>query len=149
MKSICGIDCTKCELSCTCNGCAATGGYPFGAECLVAQCCKKGKTALSELKEKLIAAFNALHIPDMEEVTELNALKGSFANIEYALPNGHIVKFWDDNKIYLGNQLQKKDGDRCYGIIADEKYLMVSEYSDYGADAEIVVFKQLNDAENK
>ena len=101
------------------------------------------------MKEKLIAAFNALQIPDMEEVTELNALKGSFANIEYALPNGHIVKFWDDNKIYLGNQLQKKDGDRCYGIIADEKYLMVSEYSDYGADAEIVVFKQLNDAENK
>lgn len=76
MKSICGIDCTNCELSGTCNGCAATEGQPFGAECLVAQCCKKSKTALSELKEKLIAAFNALHIPDMEEVTELNALKG-------------------------------------------------------------------------
>jgi len=26
---------------------------------------------------------------------------------------------------------------------------MVSEYSGYGADAEIVVFKQWNDAENK
>ena len=33
MKSICGIDCTNCELSGACNGCAATGGYPFGAEC--------------------------------------------------------------------------------------------------------------------
>ena len=149
MKSICGIDCTNCELGGTCNGCTVTGGHPFGAECLVAQCCKKGKTALSELKEKLIAEFNALHIPDMEKVTELNALKGSFANIEYALPNGQIVKFWDDNKIYLGNQLHKKNSDRCYGIIADEKYLMVSEYSGYGADAEIVVFKQWNDAENK
>ncbi len=80
---------------------------------------------------------------------ELNALKGSFTNIEYALPNGQIVKFWDDNKIYLGNQLHKKDSDRCYGIIADAKYLMVSEYSGFGADAEIVVFKQWNDAENK
>ncbi len=144
MKSICGIDWTNCELSSTCNGCAATGGQPFGAECLVAQCCKKGKTALSELKEKLIAAFNALHIPDMEEVTELNALKGSFANIEYALPNSQIVKFWDDNRIYLGNQLQKKESDRCYGIIADEKYLMVSEYSGFGTDAEIIVFKRWN-----
>ena len=51
---------------------------------------------------------------------ELNALKGSFTNIEYALPNGQIVKFWDDNKIYLGNQMHKKDSDRSYGIIADE-----------------------------
>ena len=102
MKSICGIDCTNCELSSTCNGCAATGGQPFGAECLVAQCCKKGKTSLSELKEKLIAAFNTLQIPDMEEVTELNALKGSFANIEYTLPNGQPIKFGDDSRIYLG-----------------------------------------------
>lgn len=144
MKSICGIDCTNCELSNTCNGCAATEGQPFGAECLVAQCCKRGETALEALKKKLIAAFNALHISDMEEVTELNALKGTFANIEYALPNGQIVKFWDDNKIYLGNQLHKKGSNRCYRIIADENYLIVSEYSVYGADAEIIVFKRWN-----
>lgn len=144
MNSICGIDCTKCELNSTCNGCAATGGRPFGSECLVAQCCKRGGTVLNELKEKLIAAFHALHIQDMEEVTELHALKGSFANIEYALPNGQMVKFWDDNKIYLGNQLYKEGSDRCYGFIADEKYLMVSEYSGYGADAEIIVFKRWN-----
>ena len=75
MKSICGIDCTKCGLSGACNGCAATDGQPVGAECLVAQCCKKGETVLNELKEKLIAAFNALNILDMEEVTELHALK--------------------------------------------------------------------------
>ena len=111
MKSICGINCMNCELSGVCNGCAATEGRPFGAECLVAQCCKKGKAELSELKGKLISAFNSLHISDMEEVTELN-------------------------------QLYKKDSDRCYGIIADEKYLMVSEYSGFGADAEIIVFKR-------
>lgn len=144
MKSICGIDCAKCELSNTCNGCSATEGHPFGAECLVAQCCKKGVSALNEFKEKLLVAFNALYIQDMEEVTELHALKGSYGNIEYALPNGQIVKFWDDNKIYLGNQLHKEGSDRCYGIIADEKYLMVSEYSDYGANAEIIVFKRWN-----
>lgn len=77
-------------------------------------------------------------------MTDLNVLKGAFVNIEYALPNGEIVKFWDDNKMYLGNQLHKKGSDRCYGIVADEKYLMVSEYGDYGSDAEIVIFKSWN-----
>lgn len=60
--------------------------------------------------------------------------------IEYSLPSGQAVKFWDDNKIYFGTQLCKADSDRCYGILADEKYLMVSEYGADGADAEIVVF---------
>ena len=141
-KSICEIDCMKCELKSTCNGCAETKGHPFGAECLVAFCLKDGWNVLCEFKKNLITAFNALNIQDMEEVTELNALKGSFINIEYTLPNGHIVKFWDDNGIYLGNQLCKKDSERCYGIIADEKYLMVSEYSGYGSDAEVVIFKR-------
>ncbi len=145
MESICGIDCTKCELSSTCNGCSKTNGQPFGAECIVAVCCQKGKTVLSELKDKLMVAFNELNIQDMEKVTDLNALKGSFINIEYSLPSGQIVKFWDDNKIYLGNQLHKKGSDRCYGIVADEKFLMVSEYSGYGSDAEVVVFKQWNE----
>ena len=103
-----------------------------------------GEDELCRFKKKLLAAFNALDIPDMEEVTELNALKGSFANIEYSLPNGQIVKFWDDNKIYFGNQLQKKGSDRCYGIMADEEYLMVSEFSGYGKDAEIIVFRRWN-----
>lgn len=85
-----------------------------------------------------------MNIQDMEEVTDLNALKGSFINLEYHLPGGQTVKFWNDNKIYLGNQLHKKDSDRCYGIAADEKYLMVSEYGENGSDAEIVVFKRWN-----
>ncbi len=143
-KSICGIDCTKCEMSGACKGCSETNGQPFGAECIVAGRCQKGKMALDELQEKLIAAFNGLNIQDMEEVTALNALKGSFINLEYALPNGRKVKLWDDNKIYLGNQLHKKGSNRCYGIAADEKYLVVSEYGDYGSDAEIVVFKRWN-----
>lgn len=77
-------------------------------------------------------------------MTDLHPLKGSFINLEYSLPGGKNVKFWDDNKIYLGNQLHKKGGDRCYGIAADDRYLMVSEYGAYGADAEIVVLKRWN-----
>lgn len=145
MKSICGINCATCELNNTCNGCSETGGRPFGGTCIVASLCRKGPEALKEFKERLIAAFNALQIGDMEDVTDLNALKGSFINLEYNLPGGQTVKLWDDNRIYLGNQLHKKDSDRCYGIAADEQYLMVSEYGCNGADAEIVVFRRWNE----
>jgi len=142
--SICGIDCTKCELSNTCNGCAETNGHPFGGECIVALCCQRGEKALCEFKAKLISAFNSLNIEDMDQVTELNALKGSFINIEYTLPGGQTVKLWDDNKIYLGNQLCKQNSDRCYGLAADEKYMMVCESGYDGSDAQIVVFRRWN-----
>lgn len=142
MASICGIDCPACELGGACAGCAETGGRPFGADCVLAPHCREGETALLEWKERLIAAFNGLHIPDMEEVTDLNPLKGSFINLAYPLPSGQTVRFWDDDKIYLGNQIHKRNSDRCYGIAADDAYLMVSEYGCGGADAEVVVWKR-------
>lgn len=141
-NSICGIDCTKCQLNNTCKGCDRTKGNPFGGECVVALFCQKGDFTLCQLKNKLIAEFNVLHISDMPEVKELNAIKGSFINLEYTLPGGQLVKFWQDNKIYLGNQLCKENSDRFYGIAADEKYLMVCEYGECGADPEIILFKQ-------
>lgn len=144
MKSICGIDCARCSLNGICGGCAETNGKPFGTGCVVASCFQNGEAAFAELKEKLISAFNELNIGDMEKATDLNALKGSFINLEYALPNGKMIKFWDDDKIYLGSQLSKKDSDRRYGIAADEKYLMVSEYGADGADAEVIIFKRWN-----
>ena len=60
------------------------------------------------------------------------------------MPGGGTVKLWDDDKIYLGNQLCKENSNRCYGIAADENYLMVSEYGDLGSDPEIIVFKRWN-----
>ena len=71
-----------------------------------------------ELKEQLIAEFNALGIEDMEEVKNLNALTGSYINLKYTLPNGQAVKLLDDSKVYLGNQICKKGSDRCYGLAA-------------------------------
>lgn len=143
--SICGISCTACELSKTCKGCAETNGKPFGGNCVVASCYRqKGEEAFCKFKAKLIDAFNTLGIEDMEKVTDLNALRGSFVNLEYTLPGGQAVKFWDNDKIILGNQLHKKDSDRCYGIAADEKYLLVCEYGCEGSDAEIVVYQRWN-----
>lgn len=150
MKTICGIDCNECGFKEDCKGCKATNGHPFGGSCMIAKCCNdnvcencgKSFEASCELKELLISEFNALGIEDMEKVTNLNALKGSFINLEYKLPSGQAVKLWDDDRIYLGNQICKKNSDRCYGITADENYLLVCEYGENGANPEIVVFKK-------
>jgi len=142
--SICGADCKACAWSTDCGGCAETNGQPFGKPCIAAGYCRNGKQALEDFKKELAEAFNRLHIEGMGEVTNFNALKGSFINLEYRLPSGQAVRFWEDDKIYFGNQLCKKGSDRCYGLAADEKYLLVCEYGDNGADAEIVVFKRWN-----
>ena len=36
----------------------------------------------------------------------MNALVGKYVNLMYTLPNGEKVKFLDDQKTYLGNQLE-------------------------------------------
>lgn len=94
------------------------------------------------MKEQLIKEFNSLGITDMEEVKELNRGTGDFVNLDFKLPCGQSVKLWDDNKTYYINQLEKKNSTRCYGLTADEKYLLVCEYGENGADAEIVIFKR-------
>ena len=150
MNSICGLDCSECELNEACGGCIQTNGRPFRSECVVAACCQKsGYEHCSEcsdtpcnLRKQLITEFNALGIEDMEEVTGLHCLKGSFVNLEYTLQSGQVIKLWDDNRIYLGNQICKKNSDRCYGLTADENYLLVTEYGAGGSDAEIVVYKR-------
>lgn len=75
-------------------------------------------------------------------MTDLNALRGAFVNLEYKLPGEQSVKFWDDNRIYLGNQVCKIGGDRCYGMTADEHYLLVCEYGENGADPEVIAYKK-------
>ena len=96
------------------------------------------------MKEQLIKEFNNLGILDMEEVTVLHEGKGEFVNLDFPLPCGKIVNLWDNEKTYYINQLEKKNSERCYGLTADEKYLLVCEYGEGGSDPEIVVFKRWN-----
>ena len=96
------------------------------------------------MKEQLIKEFNNLGIVDMEEVTVLHEGKGEFVNLDFPLPCGKIVNLWDNEKTYYINQLEKKNSERCYGLTADEKYLLVCEYGEGGSDPEIVVFKRWN-----
>ena len=150
MISYCGLDCTKCEWNSSCSGCKATGGKPFGGNiCPLAKCCAEHSFTSCEscapscsLKARLIAEFNALQVPDMPEITELYALAGSIVNLPCPLPNGEAAKFWHDDSVYLGTQVHKEGSERCYGLAADEKYLLVCEYGENGADPEIVIFKR-------
>ncbi len=149
MKTKCGLDCSECGCK-ECGGCTETGGRPFGGTCMIALCCDEkgcencGRSfeAPCRLKEELIAEFNALGIEDMEEITDLYALNGAFVNLAYTLPGGQEIRFWDDGRVYLGNQVHKKGSDRCYGLTADENYLLVCEYGEGGSDAEIVVYRR-------
>lgn len=108
---------------------------------MIAALCRQGENDFPAFKQRLLDALNRLEIEDMDTVTELYALKGSFVNMEFPLPSGQTVKFWNDNKIYLGNQLPKRGTDRCYGIAADESWLMVCEYERGGKDPKLVVWK--------
>lgn len=148
MNTICGADCSACMLRKSCPGCAATKGHPFGKECLLAVCTKEkqqescANCGACSLRNDLIGQFNSLGIADMEPITALYALKGSFINMTYKLPGGQPARFWDDDKIYLGCQTGKLGSSRCYGLAADEKYLMVCEYNPDGTGAEIVEFRR-------
>ena len=151
MENYCGLDCAQCPAVDHCPGCAATGGKPFGGTCVLGECCKAqgcgtpGSCFSGEcaLKERLLQEFNQLGVPGLGTVTDLNALPGSYINLEYTLPGSQKVKFWEDGRVYLGNQICKGDGSgRCFGLTADENWLLVCEYGDNGSDPEIVVYKR-------
>lgn len=100
---------------------------------------KDGMEAFKDLKRKVINEFNSLKISGLK-VSDLNLLNGFFVNLEYELPSGQKVKLLKDNDIYLGNQIEIPGSDRCYGIVADDKYLLVCQYGCMGADPEIVAY---------
>lgn len=74
------------------------------------------KGQFDAFKRKLMQEINDLHIEGLPKVEKLNALVGKYVNLEYRLPNGTMVKFLDDEKTYLGNQLESEfGGDRgCF-----------------------------------
>lgn len=143
MKTICGIDCTGCRWKESCMGCTETNGSPFGGECVVAECYKTdGENCFIAYKDRLIEEFNALGIADMPLITDLCQLNGAYVNLEYVLPNGEKVKLLDDSQIYLGYQVEKHNSDRCYGLVADNNYLLVCEYGCNGTEPEIIIYKK-------
>lgn len=148
MRSICGSDCcTVCPQKTACGGCRETQGHPFGGTCVAAACVERGgMEAWENWKHAAMAELNALGIPDLQ-IDILVPLNGFYVNLEYRLPNGQAVKLLEDNKVYLGTQIERSGQERCYGVIADEAYLLVCEYSCNGADPEIVCYKRKRPSE--
>lgn len=101
------------------------------------------KGQFEEFKQQLIKEINELHIEGLPKVEKLNALVGKYVNLEYILPNGQLVKFLDDQKTYLGNQLESEfGGERCFGVIANMDFLLVCTYEKDGLNPEVVLYKK-------
>lgn len=137
MRTYCGQDCCKeCERLAECGGCEKCHGHPFGGSCVA----ERNKDFPS-LKRRLIDEINAFGIEGLA-VEDLNLLTGSFVNLPYPLANGSTVQFLKDKDIYLGNQVERKDSDRCYGIVANEEFILICEYGCNGSDPKIVLYKR-------
>lgn len=143
MLSICESDCCgKCGRKEECGGCIQTDGRPFGGRCIAAESLKQGGTEMfHDFKKKLIEEINALDIKHLQ-IDDLNLLNGAYVNLEYLLPNGRSVKFLEDNNVYWGNQIEIPGSDRCYGVVADEQYLLVCEYGCEGKDPQVIMYKK-------
>ncbi len=149
MSSICGATCEGCGFgkNNNCKGCSETKGCPFGKQCFVAKyILTGGKEKYEEFKKQLIDEINDLKVLGMPKINELNPLNGVFVNLNYPLPNGNSVKFLEDDEIYLGTQVESEfnDGEliRCFGILANMNFILVSEYGPNGDNPEIVVYKR-------
>lgn len=96
-----------------------------------------------QFKQQLIREINALSIEGLPKVEKLNALVGKYVNLEYLLPNGQKVKFLDDQKTYLGNQLECEfGGERCFGILANMDFILICTYEENGENPELVLYKK-------
>ena len=96
-----------------------------------------------EFKRQLIDEINDLHVDGLPRVERLNALVGKYVNLEFTLPSGNKVKFLDDGKTYLGNQLESEfGGERCFGILADMDFIMICTYEANGENPELVLYKK-------
>lgn len=143
MLSICGKDCCeKCSRKESCGRCIKVKGHPFGGQCVAANWVQNfGREGMEERKQALIQEINAMSIPDLR-ITDLNLLNGFYVNLEYPLPNGQTAKFLRDENIYWGNQIERPDSERCYGLVANDDFVLVCEYGCNGTDPQIVLYKK-------
>ena len=79
---------------------------------------------------------------DRLKVNDLFLLNGASVNLEYPLSNGTSVKFLNDKDVYLGNQIEKNNSERYYGVVANEDFILVSEYGCNGAEPKIILYKE-------
>lgn len=144
MKELCRRDlCSRCEKRNNgCEGCAETQGHPCGGSCVAADIIKnKGFEAMPGEIEKLCFEINSLGVEGLT-VNSLNLLSGDFVNLIYPLPNGKQIDFLDNQKVYWGNQIEIPGKEKCLGVVADESFILICEYSAMGENPEILFYKK-------
>lgn len=97
------------------------------------------------MHKKIISRLKTLGIPELEIIDSLNELNGDYINLESRLPNGETGKILDDNKKYLGAQVEIPNSEKCYGIAADETMIAVFRYGCRGKDSEVVAWIKILD----
>ncbi|MBE5764745.1 MAG: helix-turn-helix domain-containing protein [Clostridiales bacterium] len=124
-----------------CKWCYADGEYTLDVwKCYVEL---GGREMFEEFKKRLVKEINALlEIEGLPQIENLNVLPGEFVNIEYTLPNGRLVKFLDDDKTYLGSQLEGSLGDRCIGVAAGMDFILICSYEANGENPELIIYKK-------
>ena len=149
MESICGALCVGCKYGekNNCKGCRKTKGCPFGKQCFIAKYILTGGKEKYELfKKQLVDEINSLNIVGMPKIDDLNPLNGSFVNLSYILPNKKSIQFLDDTDIYLGTQVESEFNDgkiiRCFGILANMNFILISEYRENGDNPELIIYKK-------
>lgn len=105
-----------------------------------------GKENYELFKKQLVDEINSLNIVGMPKIDDLSPLNGSFVNLSYPMPNGENFKLLYDNDIYLGNQVESEfnDGEiiRCFGILANMDFILISEYGMNGDNPELILYKK-------
>ena len=142
MDTICGAKCEGCNFRNACHGCAETCGRPFSGTCIAAEIIKAcGKEKYVDFKRNLLNEINAfLQANDIPPADALHELPGFFVNLPYPLPSGETVKFLDDKNVYLGTQIEAMDA--CYGVIADQLFILVCSYKANGAEPQLIAYKK-------
>lgn len=96
------------------------------------------------MKNKILKEIKKLGIKEFEILNSLNIMNGSYLNLEISLPSGNKAKLLDDSKKYYANQIDITGTDKCYGVAADENFIVVYKYGCEGKDAELVLIKSIN-----
>lgn len=143
-ETYCGTNCSDCAYDGKCKGCKETCGSPFGGRCPAAEYIKiGGMENYLEFKAKLKIEVNELlaanGIGPAEELFELN---GEYVNLAYPLPSGDEVKFLNDKNVYLGAQIEFGDQGVCYGVVADQSFILICSYSVNGSEPELIAYRK-------